>query len=82
MRKNYIVFDSSIDRIPERDYSKNMPPIDQNKLITAAIIVALFGILILSFTYILPLLGILVALGVIIAAIAFVYFFLTGKIKF
>jgi len=59
-----------------------MPPIDQNKLVTAAIIVALFGVLILSFTYILPLLGILVAFGVIAAAIFFVYLFLTRKIKF
>lgn len=59
-----------------------MPPIDQNKLITAAIAVAFLGIVILSLTFILPVLGILVALGIIAAAVIFVYLFLTGKIKF
>lgn len=59
-----------------------MPPIDQNKLITAAIAVVILGVVILSLTFILPVLGILVALAIIVAAIVFVYLFLAGKIKF
>lgn len=58
-----------------------MQPIDQEKLIKAAIIVAAFGLFILSLTYILPLLGILGAIVIIIAGIYAIYLFLTGKIK-
>ncbi len=58
-----------------------MPPIDQNKLIKAAIIVAAFGIFILSLTYVLPLLGVLGALVIIAAGIYAIYLFLTGKLK-
>lgn len=55
--------------------------IDQQKLIKAAVIVALFGIFILSLTYIIPLLGILGALAIIAAGIYAIYLFLTGKLK-
>ena len=55
--------------------------IDQAQLKKAAIIVAIFGIFILSLTYIIPLLGIIGALAVIGAGIYAIYLFLTGKLK-
>lgn len=58
-----------------------MPNIDQKKLIQAAIIVAAFGIFILSLTYVIPLLGILGAVAIIAAGIYAIYLFLTGKLK-
>lgn len=60
---------------------ENMPNIDQKKLIQAAIIVAAFGIFILSLTYVIPLLGILGAVAIIAAGIYAIYLFLTGKLK-
>lgn len=50
-------------------------------MIKAAIIVAIFGVFVLSLTYIIPLLGILGALAIIGAGIYAVYLFLTGKLK-
>jgi|GEM_PF-2140962 len=55
--------------------------IDQNQLKKAAIVVVLFGIFILSLTYIIPLLGIIAALAIIGAGIYAIYLFLTGKLK-
>jgi hypothetical protein len=59
----------------------NMKNIDQQQMIKAAIIVAIFGVFVLSLTYIIPLLGILGALAIIGAGIYAVYLFLTGKLK-
>lgn len=55
--------------------------IDQKKLVQAAVIIGAFGIFILSLTYVLPLLGILGAVGIIAAGIYAIYLFLTGKLK-
>ena len=55
--------------------------IEMDKLVKAAIIVALFGVFILALTYVIPLLGILGALVIILAGIYAVYLFLTGKLK-
>jgi len=56
-------------------------PIDPNKLFKAAALVILLGVILLSLTYILPVLGVLVALAIVAAAIYLVYLVLTGKIK-
>lgn len=58
-----------------------MPNINQQQLIKAAVIVAIFGIFILSLTYVIPLLGILGAIAIIGAGIYAIYLFLTGKLK-
>lgn len=58
-----------------------MPNINQSQLIKAAIIVAVFGVFILSLTYVVPLLGILGAVAIIGAGIYAIYLFLTGKLK-
>ncbi len=58
-----------------------MKKIDQQQLIKAAIIVAIFGVFILSLTYVIPLLGIIGALAIIAAGIYAIYLFLTGKLK-
>lgn len=55
------------------------PGIDIKKLVIAAIIVALFGIFIIALPLIIPFLGILIAIGVIIAAIYGIWKFLTGN---
>lgn len=55
------------------------PNIDPRKLVLAAVIVAFFGIFILSLQYIIPLLGLLIAFGVIVAAVYGIWRFLTGK---
>ncbi len=55
------------------------PNIDPRKLVLAAVIVAFFGIFILSLQYIIPLLGVLIAFGVIVAAVYGIWRFLTGK---
>lgn len=55
------------------------PNIDPRKLVLAAVIVAVFGIFILSLQYIIPLLGVLIAFGVIVAAVYGIWRFLTGK---
>lgn len=54
---------------------------NQQQLIKAALIVAGFGIVILSLTYVVPLLGILGAGAIIVAGIYAIYLFLTGKLK-
>lgn len=53
--------------------------IDPRKLVLAAVIVAVFGIFILSLQFIIPLLGVLIALGVIVAAVYGIWRFLTGR---
>ena len=53
------------------------PNIDPRKLVLAAVIVAFFGIFILSLQYIIPLLGVLIAFGVIVAAVYGIWRFLT-----
>lgn len=55
------------------------PNIDLKKLVIAAVIVVIFGIFILSLQFIIPILGILIAVGVIIAAIYGIWKFLTGN---
>lgn len=54
---------------------------NQDQLIKAALIVAGLGIVILSLTYVVPLLGILGAGAIIVAGIYAIYLFLTGKLK-
>ncbi len=54
---------------------------NQQQLVKAALIVAGFGIVILSLTYVVPLLGILGAGAIIVAGIYAIYLFLTGKLK-
>ncbi|HVZ58699.1 MAG TPA: hypothetical protein VG935_03045 [Patescibacteria group bacterium] len=58
-----------------------LPNIDQQNLIKAAIIIAVFGIFILSLTYIIPILGALGAITIIAAGVYAIYLFLTGKLK-
>jgi heme O synthase-like polyprenyltransferase len=53
--------------------------IDQKKLVLAAVVVAVFGIFILALQFIIPLAGILIAFGVIGAAIYGIWKYLTGK---
>ena len=55
------------------------PNIDEKKLILAAVILAVFGIFILSLQLVIPILGVLIAIGVLIAAIYGIWKFLTGK---
>lgn len=55
------------------------PNIDEKKLVLAAVILALFGIFILSLQFIFPILGVLIAIGVIIAAIYAIWKFLTNQ---
>lgn len=54
-----------------------IPDIDMKKLVLAAAIVAVFGVFILSLQFIIPLLSILIALGIIAAAIYGIWRFLT-----
>lgn len=53
----------------------------QKELVKAALIVAAFGIFVLSLTYVIPLLGILGALVIIGVGVYVIYLFLTGKLK-
>jgi hypothetical protein len=55
--------------------------VDFNKLLTAALIVIIFGLFILSLTYIIPILAGIIALGLVILLVYVVYLFLTGKIQ-
>lgn len=58
-----------------------VPPIDQQKLLKAVVILVAFGIFILSLTYVIPLLGIIGAIAIIVAGLYAIYLFLTGKLK-
>jgi len=55
------------------------PNIDEKKLILAAVILAVFGIFILSLQLVIPILGVLIAIGVLIAAIYGIWKFLTNQ---
>jgi len=55
------------------------PNIDEKKLVLAAVILALFGIFILSLQLVIPILGVLIAIGVLIAAIYGIWKFLTNQ---
>ena len=77
MRKNILLY-----KLQFNSKLHNMTPfpnIDPRKLVLAAVIVAFFGIFILSLQYIIPLLGVLIAFGVIVAAVYGIRRFLTGK---
>jgi hypothetical protein len=52
--------------------------IDQKKLVLAAVIVAVFGIFVISLQFVIPFLGILTALGVIAAAVYGLWKYFTG----
>jgi hypothetical protein len=56
------------------------PNINMKQAITAVLIVIAFGLFSLGLTFVIPVLGVLVALGIIAALIYLVYLFLTGKI--
>ncbi len=54
------------------------PNIDPKRLVLAALIVAVFGIFIISLQFIIPLLGMLITIGIIVAAIYGIWKFLKG----
>jgi hypothetical protein len=58
----------------------NLPNIDMRKAVTAVLVVIGFGLFILGLTFVIPVLGVLVALAIIAAIVYLVYLFLTGKI--
>jgi len=58
-----------------------MPPINNQQLLKAVLILVGFGIFILSLTFVLPFLGILGAIVIIAAGVYAIYLFLTGKLK-
>ena len=57
-----------------------LTPEDMRKLLTAALIVAGFGVFILALTFVIPLLGILGAILIIGFGIYAIYLFLTGRL--
>lgn len=56
-----------------------LPNVDIRKMVLAALIVAAFGIFILSLQFVIPILGILIAIGVIVAAVYGIWRFLSGR---